>query len=96
MKMTLFAVTIEPEYEEQTATTLAQCKTLDTFDYEIGASSSFCDHYCAALSKNVDSKLERLCMYHGYGRERDGLDLTGDQGTVSGVDAAIEARFAIC
>ena len=83
------------EHEEQVATTLARCKTLVHFHYTLGASKSFYDHYCAALSNYFDTKLETLRLYHGalLSEERDGLDLEGEDGYAGGVDEAVAAKL---
>ena len=53
---------IHADEEVEVAMTLACCKTLVHFEYS-GLCPSFCVQYCAALSNNVDSKLEKLRLH---------------------------------
>ena len=79
--------------EAQVATALANNKALVHFHCMYEVSRSFCDDYCAALSNNFDTKLERLCFHHGNHLALGGLNLTGDQGTVRDVDAQNEVMI---
>ena len=45
-------VSFPPEYQEQIATTIARCKTLEQLDYPSGPSLAFCHCYSEALSNN--------------------------------------------
>ena len=76
----MFHVSFPPEHREQVATTLARSKTLVDFDY-FDAISSFYNPYCAALSNNADTKLERLKL----GRAQ----LHGDHGEFWGDPAVV-------
>ena len=87
----LFGVAFSPEHEAQVARTLASCKTLVNFDYPIGANPSFCEHYCAALSNNVDTKLERLLLFG----QSVLLNLHGENGQASGLDTTTMADIRL-
>ena len=51
----------DDEEEEQVATTLARCNTLECLHFD-GASPAFCEQYCEELSNNVETKLVQLYL----------------------------------
>ena len=73
---------------QEVAMTLARSKTLVRLTY-FGASGPFFTSFCVALSNNFNTKLERLRFDHGH----EELDLRGEHGTVSGVEAVMEAKI---
>ena len=89
------------------ASTLARSETLARFDFhddddddsdddEGGASESFIDRYCVALSKNVDTKLERLYLSGpDVLVDLDVYDEMWDLDVISGLDAAIAAEIRL-
>ena len=81
-----------PEQDEQLATALAHCNTLVDLKTPLGASPSFCDHYCVALSENSDTKLERLRMSLHFATL---IGFHGDQylDNTSGPDTAVVAKI---
>ena len=89
--LSLNGVEFLADHEAQVATALARSKSLEHLEYSHGASEIFCDHYCAALSNNVDTKLERLHLVHWLVHE--GLCLVGDHGPTEGVDNATAAKI---
>ena len=75
--------------EEQIATALTCCNTLVDFHYAYGAGQFFIGHYCTALSKNFDTKLERLFL-----QQLDGiLELCGEYDNARYVDAVIVRKI---
>ena len=61
-------ISFSPKHEEKVATAVAHCDTLVDFVYAHGASRFFFNHYCIALSKNHDTKLQRLLLQQPVGR----------------------------
>ena len=75
------------ELEGQLASTLARCNTMVHFEFQGGATALFSERYCPELSNNVDTKLERLRLRYTM------IDLNGEEGTVNGLDAAMESKI---
>ena len=92
-KLWMYEPSISPEHEAQVATTLARCKNLVNFDYQAGASESFFNHFNVALSNIFDTKLERLRLYYMAPGPNRWIDLEGDRGRASGVEATITAKI---
>ena len=83
-----------PEQEAQVVTALARHKTLVHFGYRYstGPSPTFCDNYCVELSKNIDTKLERLNLYH-FAQVELVYDGIHGHGHADGVDGAIATKI---
>ena len=90
--MNFNVVSFPPELEGQVAVAVARCKTLVRFIYPRGASPSFCDHYCADVSNNVDAKLERLRLYCEAFCD---YDLNGDHGEAVSLNTAMVATIRL-
>ena len=80
----LDAVSFKPEHGEQVGRALARCSSLVHFQYEhVFNTPQLFTAYCMALSRNAETKLERLLL----GRWGYSIDLQGDRGVSEGVDA---------
>ena len=80
------------EHQKQLAIALARSKTLVEFVYPARVSSSFFDHYCVALSNNIETKLERLNLNNEAWPAR-GFVIDGDRSPLTGVEAVAAAKI---
>ena len=76
-------------HQAQVATTLARCETLKVLHYQ-GASPSFCNHFCVALSNNFDTKLEWLHLKH---TAKLRICFKGEGGTAKGIEPTVVAKI---